>query len=376
MSSEIAYHNPINETDDIYAVLKNWRNRAQVVNPSTLALLTLAAADWSDYGNTLAVSVETSGDYLADMPSVAAGKYLVEIYVEAVPGTKAITDQLVSAYTIDWSGTGLAVAAGGDWSGSTAIYTGKDMYDDMKTLTGTGATGHTGRAALLGRLVKVTAGVVWNLAPWMFRHVVLDLVTVVGQAYTTLPTDYARIPAFGDWLIETDADTDRPRYVPPALFEQMRANLDDDNLSVAPEIFTLGFEEISNVYTPVVRWLNTPTTVKTYKGFQYFRAFPGVDVTDDTSVIFPDVAFDDLWEMFCVRRVAHRMKLPEKVNVPTLAEKNEAVAEARANLEYKPRMTIPLDVYRDTDDVSVLASRGGAEDYDGDGYLGVGEQNW
>jgi len=376
MSNELAYHNPIGETDTIYAVLKNWRNRAQVVNPSTLALVTLVAADWADYDIPMAVSVATSGDYLADMPSVAAGKYLVEVYIETVPGTKAITDQLVSAYTIDWSGTGLAVAAGGDWSGSTAIYTAKALYDDMKAITGTGATGATGRATVVANMVKLTAGAVWNLAPWMFRHVVLDLVTVAGQAYTTLPTNYARIPQFGDWLVESSADTDRPRYVPPALFEQMRANLDDDGLQSGPEIFTLGFEEINSVYTPVVRWLKTPTSVKTYKGFQYFRAFPGVDVTDDVSVVFPDVAFDDLWEMFCVRRLAHRIKLPETVNIPTLTERNEAVEDARANLEYKPSMSIPLDVYRDTEDVYGLAVAGGAEMYDTDGGLLVGDEGY
>lgn len=292
----------------------------------------------------------TAGTYTYSMKYVYDGDTYYTTSSVVVPATSPVVDTT--------------------WHASSGMWTPKSLYDHLCYIFGADATGATKRASVVSKIMDAAGGFVWNLSGWQFEHLTLDLTTVANQDYTELPSDYRRIPSFGHWLVGSSDSDDRPSYVHPSRFRTLEAQLSDRGQSSMPEIFTLGHKLVGSEYTPVVYWAGTPTSAKTYKGFQYFRKWPGIDVTDDDTETFPDVELDMLWEMTAVRWLSSRIKEIE-VNPPTLTEWKEAIEDAKTNLEYTPPSSMPNDVNRDSDDIAFLGSSVG-EDYDTDGHLLLG----
>jgi len=249
------------------------------------------------------------------------------------------------------SGTGTPVTV------SETGFTPAQIVAHLKIVYKATATGATERVTLIENNAKAAAAYVWNYCAWTFRHVVLDLVTVADQDYTTLPTGYCRVAEFGDWLVESVSGDVRPTYVAPAFFRQ-RTQSDVDNwLTDEVEHFTISQRGTS---TPVVLWSPTPTTVKTYEGFQYFSVVPDFDETS-TAMYFPEIGFDVLWKAVASRMCADDLGAGDEVGAPgsrggapSWRAIREMMEDARAELQYMPPSFEPHDATGDTQDMGLF----------------------
>jgi hypothetical protein len=250
----------------------------------------------------------------------------------------------------------------------SALTSPASMIAEMEIQFGALETGNINKATLIENCVRRARDYVWNYCLWRWRHVVYPLVTVANQAYTTLPTNYSRVGTWGDWLVESTGLLERPRYVSPEDFERMGA-LDNLLTETYPTYFTIGSETILTVWTPVIRWMGTPTAVYTYNGFHYFKAAPTWSATA-TSALFEDGKWDVLWAEACTALIMSRLKPVEqgiRILFPprTLVDLME---DARAKYEWHPPSNIGQDRLGDTDDL-IYGYSTTEPDYDSTGNL-------
>jgi len=239
------------------------------------------------------------------------------------------------------------------------------LIAEMKIQFG-GVPSAVDRITLIENCVRRARDYVWHYCPWDWRHVVLPLVTVPNQAYTALPTNYARVARWGDWLVDSADLLQRPRYVAPERFEQLAA---EDNLSAGeyPAYFTIGNETITTVWTPVVRWKPTPTGIKTFDGFHYFKDAPAWSAAD-TVATFPNSNFDILWAEAASCLIQSRLTPVEqgvRMAFPSRAL-IELMEDSRCKWESHSLSSIGQDVLRDIDNLDF----GGSEmELDADGRM-------
>ncbi|MBE3124824.1 MAG: hypothetical protein IMZ57_04110 [Acidobacteria bacterium] len=225
----------------------------------------------------------------------------------------------------------------------------------LKILFGATGTGSTDRTSVITSEMGHAFTLLWYYAPWMFRHVRLDLVTVANQAYTTLPADFHQDVTAGDWLVDGTTHSYRPVYVPPSQWDTDLGNTWDINGTTgAPRIYTFGNESGS----PVVRWGPTPTGIQTFKGFQYFKAPADAFSATSAASLFPDPIspeFDDVWDLLCKYRIAsgglYTVEAgPRFVGWPIIQMRLDAL---RARYVYRYLPTQPRDCLGLTDDLAV-----------------------
>jgi hypothetical protein len=225
----------------------------------------------------------------------------------------------------------------------------------LKILFGATGSGSTDRTTVITSEMGHAAKFLWYYAPWMFRHVRLDLVTVANQAYTTLPSDFHQDVTAGDWLVDNTTHSYRPVYVPASQWHDELAKLwDTYGTTGTPRIYTFDNESAS----PVIRWGPTPTGVQTFKGFQYFKEMTTFSATSNAS-LFPDPIspeFDDVWDLICKYRIAsgglYTVEAgPRFVGWPFIQLR---LNDLRARYVFRGLPTQPKDCLGITDDLAVL----------------------
>jgi hypothetical protein len=207
-----------------------------------------------------------------------------------------------------------------------------ELVDELCTMFGAYQTGMEGRVRTIHSAVRRAYGYVWGYASWAMRHRYVDLAVVAGQDYTVLPTDFAWNTNVGDFLVDSNNAAFRAAYVAqqdldaaavqveagstPTIYDfglgTMLSPYVLDNADTTLSLYTIDNKDIGGVITPVVRWVPTPTTTFTAKGFQYFIDAPALDMTS-ISRAFPDDDFDLAWA------AAAKLFMAQSVLVPVTA---------------------------------------------------------
>jgi len=269
MSNEIAFHN-VNETDTIYAVVKGWADRSKIINTTSKALVTLVAANWASYDIAMAVSVATSGDYLADMPDIAAGRYWIEIHLQAA-GAVAIGDLVIGAYSYDWTGTAAAPAAvAADGWNALGVTT---LRDSLLDQYGNRVVNPVRQKGIIEGCIVQALKRVYAALPRQEQVVTLD--TTGSTAYIQLPSNYAgkyRAPKGGLYL--EDSESSRIFWRPALAWPDLEARYTAEG---TPHVWTIRHRTISSVPVPVLELLPVPDQTWTIRGLRLSVNAPDVE---------------------------------------------------------------------------------------------------
>jgi hypothetical protein len=232
-----------------------------------------------------------------------------------------------------------------------------DLYARLCILFSANVAATDVRKTLVKAALTRSAKTLHYFAPWPYRHRVQSVTTTANQAYTTLPSDYAREESAGDWLVETVNKVQRPVYVSPRLFDSQSA-LSAQLAATYPQSYTIDTQVITSTPTPIIRWFPTPTAAITFDGFQYYTALTGFDETG-TSAIFPDLKLDPLWEDLAQAILGRQLSPAEDVKILTMAEVMEMMLDAKARFGFERIQPVWADKTRDADDQSVTFWSGG-----------------